>query len=242
VQLFLIVNVLFFFAIKHLGFTDFTPLFGDHSFFVVSDTYSHLWFLKGFDAWIVDSINQLGANKAFEMGSITTPDVNLIYSEDYYKLPFTLAFREASLLYSKTLIFMLIPLVAAVFFLPLAKRFKYLGASFIFSVHFVSYYLLAFSIYSYMAQNTALKGIVHSAKWLLFDTSLKPYSTFFAMSMFEFVNLAIVVPWLFFAFRRLFQFKWYINLPVSYLLGRVFFMLTFSFYKKILVALTVWLM
>jgi hypothetical protein len=242
VQLFIIVNIVFFLSVNWFNFYDFTPSFGDHTFYNLSESYAHFRFLAPFEIQINDQINQLGAQKAFEMGSIAQPDVNLIYSEKYFELPFINDFLKASKLYSKSFIFLLVPLCTLLFFAALFKRFKYLGSAFIFSTHFISYYLLAFTLWEFLINKLSLRPMIDQFSWFLFDSSIGPLSRFFFTGKFEFINLIILIPWLFFAFKRLFHLKWYINLPISWLLARTVFWLTFGFYKKILTALTIWLM
>ena len=70
---------------KHLGFTDFTPSFGYHTFFSISTSYRQFSWLVPIDEAIIKYIDTKGALKAFESGLISAPDVNLIYGENYYK-------------------------------------------------------------------------------------------------------------------------------------------------------------
>jgi Protein of unknown function (DUF3667) len=242
VQLFIIVNLIFFFAIKKFGFTDFTPLFGDHTYFTLHESFSHLRFMKPLENKITDGITHMGVMKAYAMQAIPEPDEKHLYNADYMSNQFNIEFRNHSIVYSKTLIFLLVLLATPIFYLIFYRKLKYVGAAFIFCCHFVAYYLLSFSLFEFGAVYLGFDVVTRKLNSLLFKTSIKPISEIFFLGHFEMLNVLLVAPWLFFAFKRLLGTKWYISLPLSLFLARVFYFLTFGVYKKLLVALTVWLM
>jgi len=137
--------------------------------------------------------------------------------------------------FSKSLIFLLILLVAPVIYLFFRKRFVYAGSVLIFSTHFVSFYILYFGFtellihYCHFSLATPFEFILdHSNK------TIQNVITFFIGQPFEMSSLLAVITYLYFSFRRLIIPKWWINLIASYFIARIFFFFCFGVYKKII--------
>jgi Protein of unknown function (DUF3667) len=149
--------------------------------------------------------------------------------------------KNHSATYSKSLIFLLILLIAPFIHLFYRKSFQNVGSVLIFATHFVSCYILYFGLNNLMIAK--------------FDVGLtEPFSAIYAATKgtfvrdiinftvgygFEFNGLPFLMAYLFFAFRRLFKPHWAYNLLASYCLSRIFFFLCFGVYKKIILWLAV---
>jgi Protein of unknown function (DUF3667) len=143
--------------------------------------------------------------------------------------------RQNSANYSKSLIFLLILFVAPFIYLFYRKSFQTLGATLIFSTHFVSAYILFFGLNAFLYAKTGyylttpLDFIHHSTGGILQIIIIVLMG-----ESFEFHCLVPLMAYLFFAFRRLFKPHWGYNLFASYCISRIFFFLCFGVYKKII--------
>ncbi len=150
--------------------------------------------------------------------------------------------------FSKTFIFILLPFFAGFFFLIFFKKVKYYGASLMLATHFMIYNLCIYSLnvlLNYIVKNlTGLKDslLMYPFKAIIFNKTIEPYTELIFGSSFEFFHLIFWMPWLYIAFKRLFNTVWWKNIIISYLCSRVFFYLIFGILKKLLVAFTIWTM
>jgi hypothetical protein len=148
---------------------------------------------------------------------------------------------------SKTFIFVTLPFMAGFLFLFFFRRFKYYGAALILATHFMVFNLCFFMIHcvldwlpsriwGHSYGNFLAKPFI----WLSEESRFTKFFEFLSLGSFEFFHLAFWVPWLFIAFKRLFNKPWWVNLLVSFVCGRIFYFLIFGFLKKLLIAFTVW--
>jgi hypothetical protein len=149
--------------------------------------------------------------------------------------------------FSKTFIFVLLPFFAAFFFLFFFKKIKYFGASLMLATHFMIYNLCFYSLIVLINLATSFTGyhknlLMLPFNRLLFNDTTTPFSELIFGSPFEFLHLVFWMPWLFIAFKRMFNTTWWKNLIISYLCSRVFFYLIFGVLKKLLIAFTIWTM
>ncbi len=149
--------------------------------------------------------------------------------------------------FAKTFIFVLLPFFAGLFFLLFFKKIKFYGASLILATHFMIYNLCFYSLVCLINVVTSFTGyhkslLMYPFNKLLYNDTLTPFSEFFFGGTFEFLHLVFWMPWLYFAFKRLFNTAWWKNLLISYLCSRVFFYLIFGVLKKCLIAFTIWTM
>ncbi len=151
--------------------------------------------------------------------------------------------------FSKTSIFVLLPFFGALFFLLFFKKIKYYGSSLILATHFMIYNLCVYSLISlvnlitkYLVKSYHGSLLMYPFNTLLFNPTVAPFSEFVFGGKFEFVHLLFWMPWLYIAFKRLFNTVWWKNLLISYLCSRVFFYLIFGVLKKLLIAFTIWTM
>jgi hypothetical protein len=241
VQLFIIANVLFFFMFKFVGFTDYSPSFGDHTYFQLHDSYPIFRWAKPIDRTVVDAITNAGVQKAYAMKYIGLPSQDSIFNDQYYTNRFTIEFKKNCAVYSKTFIFLLIPLFALFFYAFFFKYFDYFGSSLIYATHFLSYNLLIFGLWQIIAVKLHWY-LLNPIYWLAYETPLKSISEGLFGGEFEFLHFIFFLPYFLISFNRLFKIKWYWNILASYFLVRIVYFLTFGVYKKILIALTIWLM
>jgi hypothetical protein len=259
VQLFIVVNLLFYLTVTVFQRTDYTPMIGDMSSNQVS-TYPYFKWAKPYDDVVIDKLSTLYQRKLdkFKGDSIRQkllrgqiPDTAIRRLEPLYRQPvFIATYISKVSVYSKTLIFILIPVFALLFFLLFYKRLRYYGSALVLATHFLAFNLLLHS----------LTIIVNFAPWTLFQSRtfsflpakaisflfyndwLAPFSNIFLgiYDGFEAVHVIFFWIWLFVAFRRIFNLNIWHNLLVSYLLSRIFFLIIFSFYKKFVIAFTLW--
>ncbi len=277
VQLYLVMSVVFFIGVSKIGSTDYIPSIFDYQYYSLSD-YKILKWAKPVDKAVKNGMLHLIDKKHAEISTkitqsfgkyedidstggfwIKTNSVNDSIYIDKQHLPvyldqktsdyFNTQFRANIATYGKTLIFFILPLLAAFLFLFFFKKLKYYGAALIFSVHFMVYnmlfYLVTSAIY-YLPRNwfnTEAGSYLMEPFWLVFYNSYtRPVSEFLFGNGFEFQHLLFWMPWLFVAFRRLFNTVWWKNLLLSWFCSRLFFYLIFGVLKKILIAFTVWSM
>ena len=150
--------------------------------------------------------------------------------------------------FGKILIFVLLPVFAAFFFLFFFKKIKYYGAALIFATHFMVYNLCVYSLNCLISIAPGkiykpLEGwVMKPLKILFYNDAIAPFSTFIFGEGFEFFHILFWMPWLFIAFKRLFNTPWWKNLIISYLCCKIFYYLIFGVLKKALIAFTIWSM
>jgi Protein of unknown function (DUF3667) len=272
IQLYLVVAFLFYIIVSKVRVTDYIPNYGDHNYYQLSD-YKLLKWTKSADEWAVNTIDSMWIQKGRDMEKRIAADYaeyfikrdelvlggrgnkdSVVLSPD--KLP-VIAFRDMAQVrwvlfdakvgtFGKTLIFILLPFFAAVFFLIFFKKIKHYGASLILATHFMVYNLCVYSLNALIS--TAPQYIDKSLKnWLMrpvnfifYNDNVEPVSTILFGGSFEFFHLLFWMPWMFIAFKRLFNTPWWQNLLISFVCSRVFFYLIFGVLKKIVIAFTIW--
>jgi hypothetical protein len=174
------------------------------------------------------------------------------YSDITYRQMFLNNYDQRVSVFSKTLIFLLIPVFAIILFCFFPRRLKYFGSALNLSTHFLVFnllfYILLFAVsslpYKWFAIDS-MRGLPFKAiKELLYNPLMHSFSkaVFGLYEGFEALHIIFWGTWLFIAFRRLFQLHWLINILASYVIARLFFILVFCFYKKLLIAITLWTM
>lgn len=226
-QIFLLANIFFFFITHWVGVTDYTPNIGDEQFGGISNYYIFGW-LEPLDQWIISQIGSLKSLKIDHFG----------ISADEFRQRFWLN----SYIYSKSFIILIIPFSAFAIYLFYKKRFKYFSNALIFTAHFVSFQLVLFSIFSIFRYQFNIN--LFTPFLYIYDLeSIKTITHFFFGSNFEFVQMLYWMPYLFLAFRRVFsQEHSMITFLKAYFISRILFFITFVFYKKLLIVLTLLLM
>jgi hypothetical protein len=149
--------------------------------------------------------------------------------------------QKNSAAYSKSLIFLLILLVAPFIYLFYRKSFQNIGTVLIFATHFVSCYILYFGLNSFLIINYDWR-FLEPFSWIYSATKgtiWRDILNFVGGFGFEFNGLPFLMAYLFFAFRRLFKPHWGYNLFASYCISRIFFFLCFGVYKKIILWIAV---
>ena len=245
VQLFIICNLIFFFCFKIARFNDYSPVLGDHHYFLISESYDIFKWAEPLDFTIIHGINTTALNKAKALQMIPdTTTLRYLYQEidknQENKTSFAQLFFDKSVIYSKTFIFLLIPLYALFFYLFLYKKFQYFGAALIFALHFACFNLLSFGFTQVLNQKAGI-NIFAPFNWLAEKLPVG-LSSFFGFEGFELRHTILFVPYFMIAFRRLFNLTWYWNVPLAFLLSRIVYYINFGIYKKILIWLTLWLM
>jgi hypothetical protein len=274
IQLYLVVAVIFYIVVSKVGQTDYIPTYGDQQYFPISG-YAPLKWMAPLDSAVLKGIDSMWERKgrhmeeegqvvllqykqpdgSLKIGNRTNID-SLIIPAD--KIPAYSYTRMRSLRYhmfqsqvgtfGKTLIFILLPFFAAVFFLFFFKKIKYYGAALILATHFMVYNLC---IYALNCIINILPGkFIHGAAgwltkpfdWVFYNQYTEPVSAFIFGGWFEFIHLLFWMPWLLIAFKRLFNTVWWKNIIISYCCSRVFFFLIFGLLKKLLIAFTIWTM
>ncbi|RVU01957.1 DUF3667 domain-containing protein [Mucilaginibacter limnophilus] len=225
-QVFVLANVLFYFVTHILGITDYSPNFGDHYYFGLSGYWIFQW-TEGFDNYIASAIDQLGAWKQHQL--------HLSDKQFYY------TFFENSWIYSKTFIILLIPLFSVATWVAYIRRFKYFGEAVIFVVYFLSFQLITFCVIT-LILNGFNVNIYQPFNWLFFKTPVYHVTNIFFNNSFEFQNLLLWFPYLYFAIQRVYKGHPLLTVIITFLLSKVLFFLTFGVYKKLLIVLTILLM
>ncbi|GGH04033.1 DUF3667 domain-containing protein [Mucilaginibacter phyllosphaerae] len=227
VQLFLLANVLFFIILHFAPTTDYTPGLGDEHYNHLSD-YPLLKKLAPVDTAVVQYIGKVTDEK-FEKTHLSPQEL-----EDHFLIN--------SRIYSKSFLLLLVPLFGGIVYLFNVRKFKYFSFSLIFAAHFLAYQLITYSVSSLFIYKFKIP-IWRPFTYLFFETPIAPVSQFLFSDPFLFVNMLLWIPYLFIAFRRLFpeEIK-AVTLVKTYFIAQIFFFLTFGFYKKLLILLTLWLM
>lgn len=275
VQLYLVVAVLFYLVVSKVGVSDYIPSFGDHRYYFLSD-YPALSWAKPLDKAVVNGIDSMWQRKGRKIeAAIQTEYADYINTNtgtltlkrptigDSIQIP---AADQPVMLYhmmrntrwtifhakvgtlSKSLIFLVLPFFALLFYGMFYRKLKLYGAALILSSHFLVYNLCIYTLYALigiapMYINPEFAGWVFLPfKWLFYETPLVHVSQFLFGSKFEMLHFIFWMPWLMIAFKRLFNTVWWKNILISYITCRVFFFLLFGILKKALIALTIWSM
>lgn len=175
------------------------------------------------------------------------------FNNDLYlrKLVFISEYDHKVSIFSKTLIFLLIPVFAGLFFLVFYRKLKYYGASLILATHFLAFNLL-FYVMLYIStlpwkwfHNRTFNAIpFRLVETGLYNNWMSPFSNavFGIYQGFEALHVMAWGVWLFITFKRLFRLSWLQNLFASYLIARCSYLIIFCLYKKLIIALTIWSM
>ncbi len=274
IQLYLVVAFLFYIVVSKVGARDYIPSHEDHNYFSLSD-YKLLKWVKPIDQWAVDGIDSLWERKGRSLqlpieenftkyyvrndsliiNNIDSTDSVVVKAD---KMPIV-AYNKMRTLrqrlydnsvgaFSKTFIFVLLPIFAALFFLFFFKKIKYYGASLMLASHFMIYNLCVYSLnvlLNYTAKNLiGFKGslLMYPFNAILYNSKTEMYSELVFGGSFEFFHLLFWMPWLSIAFKRLFNTAWWKAVLISYVCSRIFFYLIFGVLKKLLIAFTIWTM
>ena len=236
VQLFIIVNVIFFFCQSVSNFTDYTPNLGDYRYSGFSN-FKLLQWMEPADDYVISAIGKLEDEKLPAIFKASGVDMASIPKDSLpnanNRLSWSKEVRNRTAGYSKTLIVLLIPLNALVLFAVLFRRFKYFGSSLIFATHFVSFNILTFGLWEVLYRCFHF-NIFKYFEYFFFDSFLKPVSFFLMGDQFEGFHFFFLMPYLLIAFHRLFKLKWWHNILVSYFMVRATFFISFAVYKKII--------
>lgn len=264
VQLFIIVNLLFYLTISYLNRSDYIPSAFDNYNSAIHIRPGLGW-TKPFDDYLGRSIDSLREKKLAAFNKIETRSFAGV--KNYY-IADTVAFNQNTGLkplvflntydqkvsfFSKTLVFLLIPIFACFFYIFFYKRLKYFGAALILATHFAAFVLLFYSLLQLLSFLPSkwfgvpahLEGLPFKPVQLLFyNDVMDSFSTavFGMYRGFEAIHVIFFMLWLFFAFRRLFNLHWLSNLLISYLLSRICYIIIYGIYKKLLIAFTLWTM
>ncbi|MCU0334209.1 MAG: DUF3667 domain-containing protein [Chitinophagaceae bacterium] len=148
---------------------------------------------------------------------------------------------------SKASVFLAIPLFALLFQLLLFRRVHLYGEALILATHFMVYNLCMYMLYSLFNYGPLHFGL-DTRGWLfmpfiapLFDTAAVGVAGFVFGNPFELIHHVLWTPWLFLAFRRIYQLPWWKNLLISYFACRICYFLLFGVVKKIIIAWAAWL-
>ena len=274
IQLYLVVAVIFYLVVTKVGVTDYIPYYGDHNYFSLSG-YSAFKWAEPLDNAVVNGIDSMWVKKGRAMQAEITKNIQSDIEKDgslkimgrgktdsiYIpadKIPvFTFTemksarwdmFHAKVGTLGKTLIFVLLPIFAAFFFLFFFKKIKYYGAALILSTHFMVYNLCIYALNSIINIwpgnfiNGAKGWLTKPLEWVFYNQYTEPVSTFIFGGWFEFIHMLFWMPWFLIAFKRLFNTVWWKNIIISYCCNRVFFFLIFGVLKKLLIAFTIWTM
>src|SRR5882757_660843 len=274
IQLYLVVAVVFYLIVSKVGVTDYIPAFGDHHYYPLSE-YVPLKWTKPLDNAVVNGIDSMWTRKGRQIEAELTadikdnikPDGSLTLIErnrtDSLVIPANkiaaYTFNEMQVLrwktfqakvgtFGKTLIFILLPFFAALFFLFFFKKIKYYGAALILATHFMVYNMCFYalnavvSFWPYQLGENYGGWLTRPFTAVFYNRCTQPVSEVIFCGKFEFIHLLFWMPWFFIAFKRLFNTVWWKNLLISYFCSRVFFYLLFGVLKKLLIAFTIWTM
>ncbi len=241
VQLFVVVNLIFYFITNFLGVTDYTPNQGDESYFGLS-SYSIFRWVEPADNSFVNYIGHTRERKVREIAEERNKsairwkdDFHLVFDSSgnnmlNYQLQarFNNSYSEKVSEYSKLLLIILVPFIALIFYLFFYKKMPSYGAALIFATHFMAYNLLIFSMrcvanyFSLLITNGKIKLSVVVIKYLFYNHYTSPFFSLITDDPFEMLHFVLWMPWLFIAFKRLFNPKWFFNLIACYFSARIF--------------------
>jgi hypothetical protein len=258
-QLFIVVNIFFYLVVTHFSRTDYTPSIGDYNSYNLS-YYPYLKWAKPYDEFIAHRLQKLNEKKFTDFTNDSVMRRERIFkqmTDSTVKGTSTLnealyinTYKNKVALYSKTLIFLVIPVFALIFYVLFFKKLNHFGGALILATHFLSFNLLLHSLLQLISfaplkwfGSTTFSSLPYKAVSLgLYNEWLAPFShIFFGLYKgFEAIHIIFFTLWLFIAFKRLFNFHWLLNFVLSYLSARIFFIIIFTFYKKFLIAFTLW--
>lgn len=274
VQLYLVVSLVFYLVVSKVGVTDYIPTYGDHHYYYLSSYPIFSW-AKPLDEKTVNAIDSAWTRKGRKMEAELAKDIKQAAEADgslkvwgrdradSFYIPAnkiqTYAFRQMMGArwtmfqsnvgtYGKTLIFLLLPVMAAFLLLIFFKKIKYYGAALILSTHFMVYNLCFYMLHAVvnvapMYISESLTGwMMKPFVYVFYNKWTSPVSEFIFGSVFEFMHLLFWIPWLFVAFKRLFNTPWWQNLLISYFLSKIFYFLIYGVLKKLVIAITIWSM
>ncbi len=277
VQLYLVMSIIFFLGVTKIGVTDYIPNLYDFEYYSISYYKPFKWARPIDEAVEKRMLNLIDKKQQYMYHEVEESYANsrLIDStggawikskrlnDSFYlnKQQFAVyisnvtarlsneKFSSHIATYGKTLIFSLLPLMAAFFFLLFFKKIKYYGSALILSVHFMVYNMLVYLVTSaifYLPlkwfDSRAGRYLMAPFELIFYNKFTAPVATFVFGDGFEFHHLVFWMPWFFIAFKRLFNTVWWKNLLISWLCSRVFFYLIFGVLKKALIAFTLWSM
>jgi Protein of unknown function (DUF3667) len=182
VQLYLIVNLVFYLVISKVGVTDYIPNQGDHHYYELS-MYPIFKWAQPLDEKVVAAIDSayyhkqqgiytdLLDNYAYQQETDSTVKIFGPWRKDSTYLSASqiklMAFEETRKLtraafyanvktFGKTLLFLILPIVGGLFYLFFFKKIKYYGAALTLATHFLVYNMCFYSLYSILN-----KGLSH---------------------------------------------------------------------------------
>ncbi len=263
VQLFVVVNVIFYFTTNFLGVTDYTPSQGDENYFGLSSYAIFRWAAPA-DKAFINYVKHTRDKKETEIAEVRTKlalsrkdNFNLVFDSSgnrmlNYQLQarFNNNYTDKVAEYSKLLIILLVPFIALIFYLFFYKKLISYGAALILATHFMAYNLLIFSIESvlnylpgYITHNSNLHALpARLIKLLFYNKYVSDYCWFIFGNPFEMLHFILWTPWLFISFKRLFNPNWFINLIACYFCTQIFYFLIFGLYNVFLILFTYWMM
>lgn len=277
VQLYLVMSIVFFLGVSKIGSTDYIPSLFDYEYYSLSDYRILKWakpadeaFEKGMFNLIKSKHSEIAGNlmkvtkyndeldtaggiwlKARQISdSLYINKQQLpVYTYNTASKILNIKFSSSIATYGKSLIFLILPLMAAFIFLLFFKKIKHYGSALTLSVHFMVYNMLMYLVTSaifylpYKWFGSRAGGYLMAPfDWIFYNKYTEPVSSFVLGPSFEFQHLVFWMPWFFAAFKTLFNTVWWKNLIISWLCSRVFFYLIFGVLKKALIAFTVWSM
>ena len=251
VQLFVLVNLVFYFTMNFLSVSDYTPLQGDQNYFGLSSYLPFKW-TEPFDESVINYIDSTGERKRRVMAEVRTHSA--MARKDSFNLKFDSSgnrmldyelntrfnnnYYEKVTEYSKLLVIILVPFIALIFYLLFYKKLQSYGAALILATHFMAYNLLIFSIESiinYIPERITGNPNLHALParlidFLFYNKHVSGFVWFIFGDPFEMLHFILWLPWLFIAFKRLFNPNWFINLLACYFSVRIFYYLIFGLY------------
>ena len=263
VQLFIIVNLCFYLLVSYLERRDYVPVAFDNRGSFISSRPGLGW-VAPLDLAIQDRIDTLRSRRLAtyapantsisyknfrEDRALDSTGTYALLAEERRQQSFFTIYDQKVAFFSKTLIFLLIPVFALFFYLAFYRKLVYYGAALVLAAHFLVFNLIFYmllAVCNHLPTKWLGTGpwsglVTKGAESLLYNDFMAPFSKI-ALGIYPYEALHVMVlgAWLFFAFQRLFGLPVWKNLLVSYVLARLFFILIFGLYKKFLIAFTIW--
>lgn len=268
VQLFIIVNLAFYLLVSYLHRSDYVPAAYDNNSSFISERPFLKW-TEPLDLGIKRNIDSLRSHKLEHYRSYGAKGTSYYVFRSFFdkdslqhkadppsvieqrrQLAFFNTYDQKIAVYSKTLIFLLVPVFALLLYLCFYKRLQYFGSALILSTHFVVFNLLLYMMLVALSDLPYQWFGVKELRGLPFRLAglvmYNPYTSGFFTAVlglyqgWEALHILFLGGWLFIAFKRLFQLPWWQNLLASYLLARIFYILVFCLFKKGVMAFTLW--
>jgi hypothetical protein len=258
-QLFIIINIVFFLFFTYVPRTDYVPSVSDERSSQISERPLMKW-AAPLDNLLAKWIRDLRTNKLDSWQTSKENNRRYLKYSAFYEGPgligntralnnyaFLQEYDQKVKVFAKSLLFLLIPVIGLLFYTAFSKKIKFYGAAMILSTHFMvfnlSFYLIVQAI-SLLLQiwlpSSSLTHLIFGT--LLYNDYLKGFSEIFfgLYNGFEALHIVGWMLWLFFAFKRLFCISWLYNIVLSYLLSRIIFLMIFCIFKKLIIGLTIW--